>query len=104
MAEYALVIRGGTVIDGTGIPRYKADVAVKDGRIANISGTIRGGGAKEIDASGCIVAPGAVDMHTHYDGQLNWDPYCTPSGWFGVVRGDLPHNWPVRIRVCALQA
>ena len=85
MAEYDLVIRGGTVVDGTGIPRYKSDVAVKDGRIANISGNIRAGGAKEIDASGCIVAPGAVDMHTHYDGQLNWDPYATPSSWFGVT-------------------
>ena len=85
MAEYDLVVRGGTVVDGTGIPRYTADVAVKNERIANISGKIRGGGAKEIDASGCIVAPGAVDMHTHYDGQLNWDPYATPSGWFGVT-------------------
>ena len=85
MAEYDLVIRGGTVVDGTGIPRYNSDVAIKNGRIANISGNIRGGGAKEIDASGCIVAPGAVDMHTHYDGQLNWDPYCTPSSWFGVT-------------------
>ena len=85
MAEYDLVIRGGTVVDGTGIPRFKSDVAIKDGRIANISGNIRAGGAKEIDASGCIVAPGAVDMHTHYDGQLNWDPYATPSSWFGVT-------------------
>ncbi len=85
MAEYDLVIRGGTIVDGTGIPRYKADVAVKNGRIANIGGRIVSGGAKEIDASGCIVAPGAVDLHTHYDGQLNWDPYCTPSGWFGVT-------------------
>ena len=85
MAEYDLVIRGGTVIDGTGIPRYKADVAIKNERIANISGKIASGGAQEIDASGCYVAPGAVDLHTHYDGQLNWDPYCTPSGWFGVT-------------------
>ncbi len=85
MAEYDLVIRGGTVIDGTGIPRYKSDLAIKDGKIANIGGRIRGAGAKELDASGCIVAPGAIDLHTHYDGQLNWDPYCTPSGWFGVT-------------------
>ena len=85
MAEYDLVIRGGTVVDGTGIPRYKADVAVKDGRVARISGKISPGGAREIDASGCIVAPGAVDLHTHYDGQVNWDPYCTLSGWFGVT-------------------
>ena len=85
MSEYDLVVRGGTVIDGTGIPRFKADVAVKNERIANISGRIRDGAAREIDASGCIVAPGAVDLHTHYDGQLNWDPYCSPSSWFGVT-------------------
>ena len=85
MAEHDLVIRGGTVVEGTSIPRYKADVAVKDGRVAMIGGRIRGEGAKELDASGCIVAPGAVDLHTHYDGQLNWDPYATPSGWFGVT-------------------
>ena len=85
MAEYDLVIRGGTVIEGTGIPRYASDVAVKDGKIAKVSANINAGGGKEIDASGCIVAPGAIDLHTHYDGQLNWDPYCTPSGWFGVT-------------------
>ena len=85
MAEYDMVIRGGTIIDGTGVPRYNADLAIKDGKIANISGRIRPGGVKEIDASGCVVAPGAVDLHTHYDGQLNWDRYCTPSGWFGVT-------------------
>ncbi len=85
MAEYDMVIRGGTIVDGTGIPRYKSDLAIKNGKIANIGGNIRVGGAKELDAGGCIVAPGAVDLHTHYDGQLNWDPYCTPSGWFGVT-------------------
>ena len=85
MAEYDLVIRGGTIVDGTGIPRYRSDLGVKNGKIAMISGTIRAGGAKEIDASGCIVAPGAVDLHTHYDAQLNWDPYASLSGWFGVT-------------------
>ena len=85
MAEYELVIRGGTIVDGTGIPRYKADLAVKDERIAKISGRIPAGGGREIDASGCIVAPGAIDLHTHYDAQLNWDPYCSLSGWFGVT-------------------
>ena len=85
MPEYDLVIRGGTVVDGTGIPRHKADVAVKGGKVAKISGKIPAGGGKEIDASGCIVAPGAIDLHTHYDGQLNWDPYCSLSGWFGVT-------------------
>ena len=85
MSEYDLVIRGGTIVDGTGIPRYKADVAVKDGRVARISGKISPGGAREIDAGGCIVAPGAIDLHTHYDAQLNWDPYASLSGWFGVT-------------------
>ena len=85
MAEYDLVIRNGTIVDGSGIPRYKADLAVKNGRVAKISGRISTGGAKEIDASGCIVAPGAIDLHTHYDAQLNWDPYATLSGWFGVT-------------------
>ena len=85
MAEYDLVIRGGTVVDGTRLPAFKADVAVAQGRIARISGTIAGRGKRELDASGCIVAPGAVDLHTHYDAQLNWDPYCTLSGWHGVT-------------------
>ena len=60
MPEYDIVIRGGTVVDGTGIPRIRADLAIKDGRVAMISGRINVGGAKELDASGCIVAPGAV--------------------------------------------
>ena len=85
MAEYDLVIRGGTIVDGTGIPRYRADLAIKDGRVAMISGRIGASGGKEVDASGCIVAPGAVDLHTHYDAQLNWDPYASLSGWFGVT-------------------
>ena len=85
MSEYDLVIRGGTIVDGTGVPRYRADLAIKNGRVSKISGKINSGGAKEIDASGCIVAPGAIDLHTHYDAQLNWDPYATLSGWFGVT-------------------
>ena len=85
MAEFDLVIRGGTVIDGTGVPRYAADLAIKDGKVAMISGKINAAGAKVIDASGCIVAPGAIDLHTHYDAQLNWDPYASLSGWFGVT-------------------
>ena len=71
MAEFDLVIRGGTIVDGTGIPKFRADLGIKDGRVAMISGRINGAGAKELDASGCIVAPGAVDLHTHYDAQLN---------------------------------
>ena len=85
MAEFDLVIRGGTVVDGTGQPRVRADLGIKDGRVAKISGQIHGAGTKELDASGCIVAPGAIDLHTHYDAQLNWDPYASLSGWFGVT-------------------
>ena len=85
MAEYDLVIRGGTIVEGTGVPRYKADLAIKNGRVAMVSGRIKAGGAKEIDAGGCIVAPGAVDLHCHYDAQLNWDPYASLSGWMGVT-------------------
>ncbi len=85
MNEFDVVIRDGTIVDGTGIPRYRGDLAIKDGRVARISGRIPAGAAKEIDASGCIVAPGAIDLHTHYDAQLNWDPYATLSGWFGVT-------------------
>ena len=85
MNEFDVVIRGGTIVDGTGIPRYRGDLAIRDGRVARISGRIPVGAAKEIDASGCIVAPGAIDLHTHYDAQLNWDPYATLSGWFGVT-------------------
>ena len=85
MPEFDLVIRGGTVIDGTGVPGYAADLAIKDGKVAMISGKINAAGAKVIDAGGCIVAPGAIDLHTHYDAQLNWDPYASLSGWFGVT-------------------
>ena len=85
MPEYDLVIRGGTVVDGTRLPAYKADVAVKDGKIAKISGGLAGSAKRELDASGCNVAPGAIDLHCHYDAQVNWDPYCTLSGWHGVT-------------------
>ncbi len=85
MAEYDVVIRGGTIVDGTNVPRYQGDMAIKDGKVVKISGRIPAAGAREIDASGCIVAPGAIDLHTHYDAQLNWDPYASMSGWFGVT-------------------
>ena len=63
MPEYDLVIRGGTVVDGTRLPSYKAAVAVKDGKIAKISGSLAGSASRELDASGCNVAPGAIDLH-----------------------------------------
>jgi N-acyl-D-aspartate/D-glutamate deacylase len=79
-----LVIRGGTVIDGTGAPAFDADVAVKDGVIAAV-GKIAGSGVEEIDARGQMVTPGFVDIHTHYDGQATWDGRMQPSSWHGVT-------------------
>ena len=81
---YDLVIRGGTVIDGSGLPRYRADVGVAGGRIARI-GTIRDGGREEIDARDRVVAPGFIDGHTHMDAQVAWDPLGTCSCWHGVT-------------------
>ena len=81
---YDLVIRGGTVVDGTGGKPFEADVGVKDGRIAAV-GKVAGSGAEEIDAKGQIVIPGFVDVHTHYDGQATWDQRMQPSSWHGVT-------------------
>ncbi len=84
MAEHDLVIRGGTVVDGTGAPRRTADVAVSHGRITEV-GRVDGRGGREIDADGAVVAPGFVDIHTHYDGQATWDSRLQPSAWHGVT-------------------
>src|SRR6185436_20062989 len=80
-----LHIKGGTVVDGTRAPSYRADVWIKDGKIAQIGGRAPGFAKRTIDADGLIVAPGFVDLHTHYDAQIRWDPYCTISGWHGVT-------------------
>ncbi len=85
MADIDIHIKGGTVVDGTRVPRYRADVWIKDGKIAQIGGRSPGFAKKTIDADGLIVAPGFVDLHTHYDAQIRWDPYCTISGWHGVT-------------------
>ena len=81
---YDLVIRGGEVVDGTGLPRYRADVGVSGGRIAAI-GRIRERGAEEIDAEGHVVTPGFIDSHTHMDAQVLWDPLGTCSCYHGVT-------------------
>ncbi len=85
MAEFDVHIKGGTVVDGTRVPRFQADVWIKDEKIAQIGGRATGGAKKVIDADGLIVAPGFVDLHTHYDAQIRWDPWCTISGWHGVT-------------------
>jgi len=81
---YDLIIRGGRVVDGTGLRAYSADIAIADGRIARI-GRIDGDADRVFDASGLIVSPGFIDIHTHYDVQLDWDPIATPSCWHGVT-------------------
>ena len=85
MAEYDIIIKDGTIVDGLLTPSYVSDLAIRDGKIAQI-GELRGSSAsKVLDASGLIVAPGFVDLHTHYDAQIQWDPYLTLSGWHGVT-------------------
>ena len=85
MSLYDLVLKGGTVIDGLQTPRYKADVGIRDGRIIQIGRINSTDGAEAVDASGKVIAPGVVDLHTHYDSQVFWDPWCTMSGWHGVT-------------------
>ena len=79
-----LVIRGGTVVDGTGSPGRSADVAVDGGIVVEV-GRVASQGRQELDADGALVTPGFVDIHTHYDGQVTWDPLLTPSCWHGVT-------------------
>jgi N-acyl-D-amino-acid deacylase len=79
-----LIIRGGIVADGSGGPLRRADVAV-DGSIVTAVGPVDGPARREIDADGLLVTPGWVDIHTHYDGQVTWDPEVSPSGWHGVT-------------------
>jgi N-acyl-D-aspartate/D-glutamate deacylase len=83
--DYDLIVRNGYVVDGTGLPRRRIDVAVKDGRIARLARLNGAKARKEIDATGLIVAPGIVDAHTHYDPQITFDPYATMSCFHGVT-------------------
>ena len=78
MADYDLIIRGGSVIDGTGADARTADVAVTDGVILEV-GPVAGSARHEIDADGALVIPGIVDIHSHYDGQATWDQRLQPS-------------------------
>jgi len=109
MPTFDLIIRNGTIVDGTGHSRFTGDVAVKDGLIAQV-GEVRGDAAEEIDAAGLVVTPGFVDIHTHYDGQATWDQEMAPSSWHGVTTvvmgncgvGFAPaaperHDWLIRL-------
>lgn len=86
---YDLIIRDASIVDGSGAPRFHGDVAVSDGLIAALGrhdeGGISGSARREIDADGCLLTPGFVDIHTHYDGQVCWDKQVTPSCWHGVT-------------------
>ena len=83
-ALHDLVIRNGKIVDGSGKKPFHGDVAIDNGKISAV-GIVENPGKKEIDAKGNIVTPGWVDIHTHYDGQVCWDPYLTPSSWHGVT-------------------
>ncbi|HXG19501.1 MAG TPA: amidohydrolase family protein [Methylomirabilota bacterium] len=85
MPQFDTIIRGGTIVDGTRVPRYRADLGIKDGKIAKIGRLHPSDATKVIDANGLIVAPGFIDLHTHYDAQLHWDPYCSIGSWHGVT-------------------
>jgi N-acyl-D-aspartate/D-glutamate deacylase len=99
------VIRGGAVVDGTGVPVRPADVAIDGDRITAV-GTVVERGRRELDAAGRLVTPGFVDIHTHLDAQLFWDPVASPSSWHGVttlVLGNCGVTWgPASDRADAL--
>lgn len=88
---YDILIKRGKIVDGSGAPAFVGDVAIQNGVIAEVGALIEAPAARVIDASGMLVTPGFVDIHTHYDAQATWDPFVTPSGWHGcttVVMGN----------------
>jgi len=80
-----LVLRGGNVVDGTGAPARRADVGIENGRVVAVEAALDATGTREVDVEGLVVAPGFVDLHTHYDAQLLWDPTASPSSQHGVT-------------------
>jgi len=87
-APFDLVVRGGRVVDGTGVTPFRADLGVRDGRIARVGritdAEVRAAG-RVLDADGLTVMPGFVDIHTHYDAQLHFEPTASPASWHGVT-------------------
>ena len=81
---YDIVIRGGTIVDGSGSEGRAGDLGIENG-IITAMGKVDGQGHREIDAQGATVTPGFVDIHTHFDAQIGWDPDCTPVSWHGVT-------------------
>jgi N-acyl-D-aspartate/D-glutamate deacylase len=84
-ADLDILIRGGLIVDGTGASARRADVAIRDGRVVSIADGIHDSAARVVDADGRLVTPGFVDVHTHYDAQLHWDPTASPASWHGVT-------------------
>src|SRR5690349_22870888 len=82
--DFDLAIRGGTLVDGTGRAGVRGDLGIKDGRLAAV-GEVEGTAARTLEADGRIVAPGFIDIHTHYDAQVLWDRMLTISPWHGVT-------------------
>ena len=85
MPSFDTIIKDGMIVDGTRMPRFRGDVGIKDGMITKIGRLHSSDAAQVLDAAGMIVAPGFIDLHTHYDAQIFWDPYCTISSWHGVT-------------------
>jgi N-acyl-D-amino-acid deacylase len=85
MTHFDMLIRGGTIVDGSGSARFQGDVGITDGVITAIGPSVDGAADEVMDATGLIVAPGVLDLHTHYDAQVHWDPYCTGQSWNGVT-------------------
>ena len=97
LKKSALVVRNGTIIDGTGNAGFISDVEITGGVISAIGSNLADG-KEEIDATGKLVTPGFIDIHTHYDAQVTWSSRITPSSWNGVTSDD----WKLRGWVCAL--
>src|SRR3981189_1520538 len=95
---YDILIKNGTLIDGTGAPAKRADVGIAGGKIVEV-GALSGSARRTIDADRLVVAPGFIDPHTHYDAQICWDGATTPSSWHGVTSA-VPGKWGVGLAPC----